>query len=57
MCYSIVKIWSTTNGELVNTLLGHTSDINATALSECGTYLASCSNDKLVRLWRLETGV
>ena len=53
----IIKIWSTANGELVNSFIGHSSDINATALSECGTYLASCSNDGIVRIWHLESGV
>ncbi len=52
----LIKIWSTVNGELVNTFIGHNADINATALSECGKYLASCSNDGIVRVWNLETG-
>jgi len=53
----IIKIWSTANGELVNSFIGHASDINAMTLSECGTYLASCSNDGIVRIWHLESGV
>ena len=39
----------------MNTLIGHDADINATALSECGKYLASCSNHGIVRIWSLET--
>jgi len=51
-----IKLWNTANGELVNTFMGHNADINAISLSECGNYLASCSNDSLVRVWHLETG-
>lgn len=40
----------------MNTLIGHDADINATALSECGKYLASCSNRGMVRVWHLESG-
>ena len=49
-------MWNTTNGELTNSIMGHDADINAIALSECGKYLASCSDNGIVRVWELETG-
>ena len=50
----LIKIWSTLDGRLVDTLRGHKQDINAIAVSLCGSYLASCANDMAVFVWSLE---
>lgn len=44
------------NGNVLQTLLGHTGFVNAVAVSPDGTTLASASSDRTVRLWNLADG-
>ena len=45
------------SGELLNTLEGHSDAVRSVAVSPCGTFIASGSSDRTVRLWNRTTGV
>lgn len=45
------------DGTLVRTLAGHTSDVRSIAFSPNGQMLASASRDNTVRVWRVSDGV
>ncbi len=36
-------------------LIGHSSDVSGVAFSPDGKYLASCSKDKTIKLWSVES--
>lgn len=50
-----IRLWSL-DGKLVRALEGHEADVNTLAISADGTLLASGSDDRTVRLWRLPGG-
>ncbi len=50
-----VKLWSTSNQQIVRTLVGHEAGISALCFSE-GGLLASGSYDESVRVWSTDTG-
>lgn len=50
-----VRLWSLTNGALVQMLHGHAQGIMALALSPDGTLLATAYQDHKVRLWAMTT--
>ena len=47
----IVRVWDGTTGALLTTLAGHTSSIDAVAISADATLIASASRDGTMRLW------
>ena len=52
-----VRLWDTNTGKLVNTLTGHTDDVNSVAFSPDGDIIATSSDDDTVRLWDINGGV
>lgn len=50
----VVKLWDVDNGELIQTLEGHTEGISDVAWSHDGDFLASASDDKTIWIWSIE---
>ncbi|MEH2182811.1 serine/threonine-protein kinase, partial [Nostoc sp.] len=53
---SVIHLFSSTTGQLLRTLSGHSSSVNSVAISSDGQMLASGSNDKTIKLWNVATG-
>ncbi|HEM61392.1 MAG TPA: WD40 repeat domain-containing protein, partial [Chloroflexi bacterium] len=51
-----VRLWRVSDGELLQTLHGHTMGVNTVSFSPDGETLASGSSDSTVRLWRVSDG-
>ncbi|MEJ2554719.1 MAG: WD40 repeat domain-containing protein [Anaerolineae bacterium] len=51
-----VRLWRVADGQLLQTLKGHTNWVRDVAISPDGAYLASASDDDTLRLWRLSDG-
>jgi WD40 repeat protein len=51
-----IRIWNTSTGTLIITLLGHPSNVRSVAFSPDGTKLASGSSDNTIKLWNVNTG-
>ena len=51
-----VRLWDTTTGEPLVTLIGNTSGINALTFSPDGSVLVSGGADGTIRFWNTETG-
>lgn len=49
----IVKIYDSQSGMVVRTLSGHTSAIEQIVFNHAGSFMATASKDKTVRLWNL----
>ncbi|CAO1621255.1 unnamed protein product [Sympodiomycopsis kandeliae] len=50
----VIKIWDTSTGTCIRTLVGHDNWIRGIVFSPNGKYLLSCSDDKTVRIWDLQ---
>lgn len=48
-----IKIWDAQNGELIQTLTGHTSSVATLVFTNDGKSLISGSKDKTLRIWNL----
>ncbi len=51
-----VKIWDSTTGTCLHTLVGHTNNVHSVAWNVQGDRLASTSADHTIRLWNSHTG-
>ncbi|MEL7425000.1 MAG: caspase family protein, partial [Bacteroidota bacterium] len=49
-----VQMWSTSNGESINTYRGHEGDVNSVAFSPDGKTVLSGSADRTAKLWALD---
>jgi WD40 repeat protein len=49
----IVKIYDSQSGMVIRTLSGHTSTIEQIVFNHAGSFMATASKDKTVRLWNL----
>jgi WD40 repeat protein/chromate transport protein ChrA len=49
-----IKVWDLSLGQEIATLTGHTSTINALAVSDDGHYLVSASSDRTLKVWDLQ---
>ena len=54
MCWTQARVWDVTSGECLAVLKGHERRVNAVVFSPIGANLATCSDDKTVRLWDIE---
>ena len=53
---SRANIWSGADGAPVAELAGHTSDVTSVAFDATGTWVATASSDRTVRIWDPRTG-
>ncbi len=52
-----IRIWRTADGQLMRTMIGHTSGIKVIAFSPQGSYLASGARDGKIEIWDWRTGL
>ncbi len=52
-----LKVWELETGTLLRTLEGHTSSVDAVAITPDGKRAVSGSSDTTLKVWELETGV
>lgn len=50
-----MRLWDIETGVLLQTFSGHTNDVNDVAFCADNKWIASCSSDKTVELWRLNS--
>ena len=51
-----IKIWEEETGQMLQSLLGHTSEIYSVTFSPTGRRIASCSMEDGLRVWDVRTG-
>lgn len=51
-----VFIWDLSTGKLIHNLIGHEGAIFGVTVSPDGLYACSCSDDRSIRVWDLDTG-
>ena len=51
---STVRLWDTTTGQIVRTLVGHTDIVFSVAFTPDGKHLITGSRDKTVRIWEVD---
>jgi WD40 repeat protein len=51
-----VRIWEVATGAIRATLVGHTGPVTGVAIAPDGTWLATTSSDRTVRIWDSRTG-
>jgi WD40 repeat protein len=51
-----LRLHNAKNGAVIRSFDGHTSEVKYAAFDAAGKRLASCSGDKTVRLWEVESG-
>lgn len=52
---TVVRLWDTSNGQLLDKLKGHSDSVYSVAFSPDGKFLVSGSLDKALKLWDLAT--
>jgi WD40 repeat protein len=52
-----VRIWNAASGIQELELRGHTKWVNSVGFSPDGKHIVSGSDDKMVRIWKVESGV
>lgn len=52
-----IKLWRTSDGQLLRTMVGHTGDIRSIAFSPDGAMVVSGGSDRIVRIWRVSDGL
>ncbi len=52
----VVRLWSTSDGRLVQSFSGHIGDVRAIAFSPNGQWLATTGADHTIRLWSIRQG-
>jgi serine/threonine protein kinase len=52
----VIHLFSSTTGQLLRTLSGHSQSVNSVAISSDGQMLASGSWDNTIKLWEVATG-
>ncbi len=53
---SVIHLFSSSTGQLLRTLSGHSDSVNSVAISSNGQMLASSSYDNTIKLWNVATG-
>ncbi|WP_292876995.1 serine/threonine-protein kinase, partial [Nostoc sp. NMS1] len=53
---SVIHLFSSTTGQLLRTLSGHSKGVSSVAISSDGQMLASGSSDNTIKLWSVTTG-
>jgi len=51
-----IKVWSTTDNQLLKTLTGHSEAVSSVSFSSDDKLIASGSNDKTIKLWNAAEG-
>ena len=51
-----IKLWDVESGKELNTLTGHSGDVNSVSFSSDGKRLASGNSDPTIKLWDVESG-
>jgi len=54
--YHDIKLWKVSNGQLLNTLEGHTDNISSLSFSQNSEHLASGSWDNTIKIWKVSNG-
>jgi WD40 repeat protein len=52
----LIKIWDLRNGKEINTLIGHSAQVNSIALMSNDRLIISASDDRTIKVWSIETG-